>query len=259
MIWFECKKCRKQHGKADNLVGTLVFCECGQGNRVPWSSTIPEPPPELPKESQRKPRSWQDEDNGGPRWSQSRDPETEDQDQPARPRDPGDLPLRRKQVRLRRIRPGFCFHHEEDASETTCAECRIPFCSRCVVPLQGRTLCGPCKNFLIAAMGRPSRIPALAPIALLVGLVSGPVSLVLTFLALGQHIGAGNTAGAVLLCLLSLSVSVTGLVLGGKALRRIERLPHTRGVSLGLCAATTSAVSALWSLTLAGMLILQAL
>jgi hypothetical protein len=256
MIWFECKKCHKKHGKADNLAGTLVFCECGQGNRVPWSSTIPEPPPELPKESQRKPR-WPDEDAPGPRWSRPRDPESDDQDQPAQPREPDDLPLRRKQVRLRRVRPGFCFHHEEDASETNCEECRIPFCSRCVVPLQGRTLCGPCKNFRIAALGRPARIPPLAPIALLVGLVSGPVCLVLTFLALGQQIGAGNTGGAVMLCLLSLCVSVTGLVLGGKTLRQIERLPQARGASLGICAATTSAVSALWSLTLAGLLILQ--
>jgi hypothetical protein len=82
---------------------------------------------------------------------------------------------------------------------------------------------------------------------------------VLTFLALGLHFGDGNTGGGVLLCLLSLSVSVTGLFLGGRALYYIERTPHTRGASLGLCAATTSAVSGLWSLTLAFILIIQRL
>src|SRR5437764_9295277 len=50
MIWFACKQCGKRHGRAESLVGTLVFCECGQGNRVPWASTVPEPeaPPEPP-------------------------------------------------------------------------------------------------------------------------------------------------------------------------------------------------------------------
>ena len=43
MIWFACKQCGKRHGRAESLVGTLVFCECGQGNRVPWASTVPEP------------------------------------------------------------------------------------------------------------------------------------------------------------------------------------------------------------------------
>src|SRR5436309_12681516 len=43
MIWFSCRQCGKQHGRADNLAGTMIFCDCGQGLRVPWSSTIPEP------------------------------------------------------------------------------------------------------------------------------------------------------------------------------------------------------------------------
>ena len=46
MIWFACKQCGKSHGRGEHLAGTLVFCECGHGNRVPWSSTIAEPEPE---------------------------------------------------------------------------------------------------------------------------------------------------------------------------------------------------------------------
>ena len=46
MIWFACKQCGKRHGRAEHLSGTLVFCECGHGNRVPWSSTVAEPEPE---------------------------------------------------------------------------------------------------------------------------------------------------------------------------------------------------------------------
>src|SRR5262249_16114600 len=43
MIWFSCKQCGKVHGRAENSAGTLVFCDCGQGNTVPWESTAAEP------------------------------------------------------------------------------------------------------------------------------------------------------------------------------------------------------------------------
>ncbi len=46
MIWFNCSKCGKTHGRPENSIGSVVFCECGQGNRVPWESTAPEPPPQ---------------------------------------------------------------------------------------------------------------------------------------------------------------------------------------------------------------------
>ena len=48
MIWFSCPKCGKTHGRPENSAGTMVFCECGQGNRVPWESTVAEPPPQVP-------------------------------------------------------------------------------------------------------------------------------------------------------------------------------------------------------------------
>ena len=43
MIWFTCKQCGKTHGRPENSVGSLVFCECGAGNTVPWESTVAEP------------------------------------------------------------------------------------------------------------------------------------------------------------------------------------------------------------------------
>ena len=56
MIWFGCKKCGKRHGKAESLCGTLVFCDCGFGNRVPWSSTVPEPEAPEPTAVPARPR-----------------------------------------------------------------------------------------------------------------------------------------------------------------------------------------------------------
>jgi hypothetical protein len=43
VIWFACKKCSKVHGRPRSLAGTLVFCECSFGNRVPWASTAEAP------------------------------------------------------------------------------------------------------------------------------------------------------------------------------------------------------------------------
>ena len=44
MIWFACKQCGKRHSRAESSIGTLIFCECGQANTVPWESTVEAPP-----------------------------------------------------------------------------------------------------------------------------------------------------------------------------------------------------------------------
>jgi hypothetical protein len=43
MIWFACKNCGKRHKQPDEAAGSLVFCDCGQSNRVPWPGAVPEP------------------------------------------------------------------------------------------------------------------------------------------------------------------------------------------------------------------------
>src|SRR5262252_1304822 len=116
MIWFACKQCGKRHGRAESLVGTLVFCECGQGNRVPWSSTAPEPDP---RQAEPVPRP--------------RAPEPP----PEARRGPDLPPPRRRERPVRRVRASYCFNHDEDASTDTCAECKLPFCKGCVVTLRG--------------------------------------------------------------------------------------------------------------------------
>jgi hypothetical protein len=48
-VSFACTACGKQHTRSAQEVGTLVFCSCGHGNRVPWKGTVPTPrPPEKP-------------------------------------------------------------------------------------------------------------------------------------------------------------------------------------------------------------------
>jgi hypothetical protein len=38
-----------------------------------------------------------------------------------------------------------CRNHREVATDSPCDECRQPYCDDCLVPIQGRRLCGLCK------------------------------------------------------------------------------------------------------------------
>jgi hypothetical protein len=236
MISFVCKQCRKRHSRPDGQAGTLVFCECGQGNRVPWVSVTPdlsEAVPALPREPAPRPRPAP----AAPRQAPIEDPWL------------APLPPRKPERLLRKINPSFCLQHDEDASEASCDACKLPFCKRCLVCLQGQTLCGPCKNFRIASLARPPRTLPLAVVSLVVSLVSGPVTLILSLVAMGLHIGEGATGGAVVLCLLGVTMPVAGLVLAGMALRQVEARPQTGGRGLAASGACAALVGALWCVT----------
>ena len=99
MIWFACKQCGKSHGRDEHLSGTLVFCECGHGNRVPWSSTVPEPEPEeaavvAATAAPRRPTSERDNR-----------------------RRPEFLPPRRTPREDVELNPAFCLNHDETPKE----------------------------------------------------------------------------------------------------------------------------------------------
>jgi hypothetical protein len=235
MIWFACKQCGKRHGRPDELTGTLVFCECGHGNRVPWSSTVEPPAEPEPAPAPRRPLPAE----------------------PAGPRREPELPLpRRRQREFRRNNPNFCFNHDDVASEKTCDACRLRFCASCVVEVEGKTLCGPCKNFRVAAVGRPARSAPMAIVALVVSLVSVPVTLFLTLAAIGMQ-AQGMVGVGVLFCLVGLILPVAGLVLAGLALREIETKPHVGGRSLVTSGGSAALVGVLWGVTLALLILLK--
>jgi hypothetical protein len=208
---------------------------------VPWSSTAEAPPKEealpartpvpvpVPEDSPRRPIP-------------TKRLEPEDR------REPELLP-RRRQREFRRANPRYCLHHDDVAAEHTCDACRLRFCPSCVVKVQDQTLCGPCKNFRVAALGRPARVYALAIVALVVALVSAPVAFLLTIMAIGLHASDGAAGAAILFCLVALVLPAGGLALGGLALREIERNPQVGGRALATTGASTALVGVLWSLT----------
>ncbi len=239
MIWFACKQCGKRHGRAEGLAGTLVFCDCGQGNRVPWSSTAPEPDPAeeppAPPAAPPRPRPWSppdEDDRGG-----------------------SGFPAPRRRREPRRPNPHYCLNHEDAAAEQTCADCRCPFCAACVVTVQGRTLCGPCKNFRVRGINRPASVSAMAIVSFVIALISGPVSFFLGILAVGSNAGGDGVGGSVLLCLLALALPAVALVLAWLALREIETKPQVWGRALATTGATTALAGVLWAVGIVTMLI----
>jgi hypothetical protein len=237
MIWFACKQCGKRHGRTENLSGTLVFCECGHGNRVPWSSTVPEPEPEeaRPAPLPRVPRPSRDEDRPDPEF----------------------LRPRRSRER-RRPNPAYCLNHEEMRKEAICDDCHCSFCSACVVAMQGQTLCGPCKNVWVRRQNQPARLSSLAVVVFVLALIATVVSLFLTFIAIGlvEHLDEGIFP-AVVCCLIALFLAGGEMVLGWLALRQIDRQPALSGRALAMTGASAGLAGVVWSLAVAAFSIVK--
>jgi hypothetical protein len=223
MIWFTCRKCGKRHKQPDEAAGSLIFCECGQANRVPWENTAP--PPQEPAGDEQRPRRR--------RWSEAE----EDKREPA--------PRRRRRREPRPRDPAHCLNHEEAPSEHTCADCGEAFCARCVVEFEGLWLCGPCKNFRVRRLLRPPRVAGLAVGALVAGLISAPLTFCITLTTIGSHEPGAILAGA----LVGTALGATALVLGLAGMRQAEGAARG-GQGIAMTGAALGTAGLLWSLSL---------
>lgn len=216
MIAFACRHCGARHERPDDAAGTLVFCQCGHGNRVPWESMMPpgEAPPrqeDVPPVLEAIPVEERDDDLRPPRRRPSW----------------GDVPAHD---------PAYCFNHQDVPTQHTCPACGLSFCEACVVRLQGQLLCGPCKNFRVRQGQRPPRTSVLAIASLVVALVGGPFSFCLMSASAETHEPIVGFIG-----LLGPLVAVG---LGAGALWGIERNPQVAGRSLALTGIVAGCVSA---------------
>jgi len=216
MIWFTCRQCGKTHGRPENSVGSMIFCDCGQGNVVPWESNVaaPETPPA-----------------------------------PAPPA-PTALPLRnedalpeilpRRRSSRRRPDPGYCLNHETVPSQHKCPDCGEAFCPDCVLTLLGTTLCGPCKNYRVRRMMRPPQLSGLALTSALLALMTGPLALCLYPFA--------SSSGASLWSLVALVPQIVAFALGAIALRTTETDAQRSGRSLAITGMVTAVVAGVLTL-----------
>jgi hypothetical protein len=197
MIWFTCPKCGKTHGRPENSIGTMVFCDCGQGNLVPWESTAAEPAPQAPLPSAELPPL--------PKLA----PLTFDISSPAATPPPVDEASRRRRAEKRD--PNFCLNHQGVPKATTCEDCTESFCAACTVTFEGATLCGPCKNFRVRGLEMTPRNSTAATLSALIALVTGGA---LAFCLLPL---AGGPS-AIVFSLLAMLPQVVALGLGIRAL-----------------------------------------
>jgi hypothetical protein len=229
MIWFACKQCGKTHGRPEASAGTMIFCDCGQGNLVPWESTAAEPdkseatavpaeaaPAPLPLATPAAPRL---------------EPVTFEKSSPPA------IPVARPRPRGGRTRPdpNFCFHHPTVPAKSPCADCREGFCADCLVTLQGESLCGPCKNFRVRLVDMPPRVSTMAVVSLILALVTGPLALCVLPL--------GRSTATFYLSLATLLPQVAALVLGILGLREAEMSPKIGGWSLALTGVLTASTA----------------
>jgi hypothetical protein len=221
MIWFTCKQCGKVHGRAESTVGTMVFCDCGQGNLVPWESTIAEPeqppPGSVPPPPVLEPVAF-------PKTESTRSPEA----RRSRRRSP------------RRFDPNFCLNHESVPSQSACVDCGEGFCGQCLLTFQGESLCGPCKNVRVRRLTKPPQLSTRAVISVVLAILTGPLALCLVPIS-QQRYG--------LQFLIALVPHAIALILGVQALRDTAD-PKVSGRALALTGVLTASVASLLTIIL---------
>ncbi len=196
MIQFPCQNCGTLLSHPERAAGTLVFCECGQVNRVPPESVAADPEPPRPVDE----------------WPARFNP----------PPEPPDVELA-DAIPLA-LHPNSCLNHPQTPATETCEACGERFCEACLVTLEQRRLCGPCKNFRLRVLQRPTRVTGLAIASAVVSLSTGMCGHCL----LAAAVNTRHPATAYLGVLPQLGA----LVLGIFAVRQVETQPRTGGRAL---------------------------
>src|SRR5216684_4131554 len=213
MIWFACQQCGKRQGRQDREAGTLIFCDCGTSNRVPWESAPGADATRLAAEEPPIPVYSMPESDGIPAIPLANAP---------------DRPARARTVRpaIRPRDPAYCLNHQETPKQQSCVDCEEGFCDDCVVVWQGQVLCGPCKNYRIRQSERPAALSLMALFSPILAMAGGLVGFFMAAIA-GQ-------AGAPGVGFMSVIPEFAALVLGLAAIRRIENDPMVKGRPLAM-------------------------
>lgn len=254
MIWFTCKKCGKTHGRSESSAGTMVFCDCGHGNTVPWESTTAEPaaPPVIaaPKVPDLAPIQFDpvvapNTPGGVPSSRSSTYPVGPAKEPP--PLD-DDRPIRRG--RMEKRDPDYCFNHQRRPRASVCADCQEAFCRDCLVQFQGASLCGPCKNFRARKEELPPSSSTMASTSVVISLIAGPLLMCLV-------LANPDSSPMRILGYLSLLPQLIALGLGIWALREaeLERKGGGQWVAIsGIVASSLTSVLMLLIIQFAGRL-----
>ena len=240
MIWFACNQCGKALSRPETSAGAFIFCSCGQGQTVPWESTIEPPPGAEPADAPPQPPPLRPIQTAEEPIPVARRPPPV----PARPRE-GEGDQRRDESDDRpRVSVGpvvrqrdKCLNHQDRPLQEKCADCSEGFCADCLLHFQGRTLCGPCKNYRLRATDRPPAMSNKAVFAVVLAMVAGPgVACMWPF---------GASGFVLLICVLALFAQLGAVVLGGLALRETDANPRLGGRALAITGMLTGGLASL--------------
>jgi hypothetical protein len=243
MIWFTCKKCGKTHSRSESSAGTMIFCECGNGNTVPWESTVAEsttpPVTTAPQGPDLGPIQFDPVTvPTPPSAAGSKTPSS----YPTSPQERDEeRPYRRGRTEKRD--PDYCFNHQRRPKVESCAECEQNFCADCLVKFQGVLLCGPCKNFRSRREELPPAASTIANASLIITMIAGPLMICLLLARPGD-------APMRILSWLSLLPQLLALGLGVWALREAERDRKGGGQWVALTGVATSSLTCVMMLLL---------
>jgi hypothetical protein len=232
MIWFACTQCGRVQNRPDEEAGTLIFCNCGASNRVPWESTGPEPAPQpVGRLESSEPAAAPEVDVSSPGSSATDAPPIPFVD---------DLPLKpTPRPALRQRDSAYCFNHQDLIQQQSCVDCRENFCADCVILFQGKVLCAPCKNFRIRKMHQPAALSLLALFSPILAITGGFVGFFMS--AIAVQIGASAVGFA------SVLPQIAALGLGLAAMRRIENDPLLKGRPLAMTGIVAAVIGAIMS------------
>jgi hypothetical protein len=236
MIWFTCRKCGKTHNRPDTAAGMMVFCECGNGNTVPWESTtaeqaVPAATP-APKGPELGPIQFEPTTIPTPPEAAGKPASSYPPNVPGR--DDEERSYRRGRGEKRD--PEFCFNHQRRPKVETCAECEQSFCADCLVKFQGRLFCGPCKNFRARHRELPPVASTLANASLIISLIAGPLTMCLL-------LAKPDSDAMRVLSWLSMVPQMLALGLGVWALRDAEREQKGGGQWVAMTGVATSGLT----------------
>lgn len=224
MIWFSCTKCDQTLQRPDTSAGVLVFCDCGQGNFVPWESTRPaprqpdpavelpaEPPPlrAVPVAEEQElaaAAEHTDEAHDAQALALSRDPQT-------------------------------CFNHQDRPLQAACNDCGESFCANCLIKFQGSSVCGPCKNFRLRKSIKPHAMSVKAIFGVILALGCSPVVMCL--------LPARGNDASVIIGALGLVGQIVAVMLGSIALYETDKDPHLAGRPLAITTVLTGGLASL--------------
>jgi hypothetical protein len=224
MIWFACNQCGKALSRSESSAGAFIFCTCGQGQVVPWESTIAAPPEAPSAGAPPEPLPMRPVPVGEEKAPLPRRPPPLPDD--ARPRSSAAQAVRRNDK---------CFNHQDRPIQEKCAACSEGFCADCLLHFQGRTLCGPCKNYQLRSQDKHGTTSNKAVSALMLAMLAGPgVSCLWPM---------GASGGVVLVCMLALFAQLGAVILGALALRETESDPRLSGRALAITGMLTGGLA----------------